>query len=185
MANSHYHELALHAHGPIDFRFCPRCGGGLALRRIKANEPDRLVCGQCSFVFYQDPKVVAATIFTLNGAVVLLRRAVEPALGRWVFPGGYVDRGESVADAAIRETKEESNVDVRLNALLNVYSYPGSPNVVVVYAAEVVGGQLRACDESDEARAFPAAHIPWEELAFKSTREALQAYVKLYLDAQT
>jgi ADP-ribose pyrophosphatase YjhB (NUDIX family) len=136
-------------------------------------------------VFYQDPKVVAATIFTLNGAVVLLRRAVEPALGRWVFPGGYVDRGESVADAAIRETKEESNMDVRLNALLNVYSYSGSPNVVVVYAAEAVGGELRACDESDEARAFAAAHIPWEELAFKSTREALQAYVKLYLDGQT
>lgn len=138
------------------------------------------MCERCSYIFYQDPKVVAATIFTIDDALVLLRRAVEPALGRWVFPGGYVDRGESVADAAIRETKEESNLDVRLRALLNVYSYTGSPNVVVVYAAEVIGGQLRACDESDEARTFTPAQIPWEELAFKSTGDALRDYLQLY-----
>ncbi len=155
----------------------------LASRRIKANEPERLVCGRCSYVFYQDPKVVAATIFTMDGSVVLLRRAVEPALGLWVFPGGYVDRGESVAEAAIRETKEESNLDVRLRSLLNVYSYPGSPNVVVVYAAEVVGGELQACDESAEAKTFAPAKIPWEELAFTSTREALQEYVQRHLSA--
>jgi 8-oxo-dGTP diphosphatase len=177
------HERIPHAHGWVEFRFCPRCGGVLGSLRIKANEPERLVCGSCAFVFYQDPKVVAATIFTLDGSVVLLRRAVEPALGLWVFPGGYVDRGESVADAAIRETKEESNLDVRLRSLLNVYSYPGSPNVVVVYAAEVIGGELRACDESAEAKTFAPANIPWEKLAFTSTREALREYLQRYLGA--
>jgi 8-oxo-dGTP diphosphatase len=184
MAASNHHEHGPHGHGPIEFRFCPRCGGNLSRRRIKMNEPERLVCEQCSYVFYQDPKVVAATIFTLQGSVVLLRRAVEPALGRWVFPGGYVDRGESVADAAIRETKEESNLDVRLCSLLNIYSYPGSPNVVVVYAAEVVGGELQACDESDDARIFAPAQIPWHDLAFKSTEEALKEYLRLYLNAK-
>jgi ADP-ribose pyrophosphatase YjhB (NUDIX family) len=99
----------------------------------------------------------------------------------WVFPGGYVDRGESVADAAIRETKEESNVDVRLLSLLNLYSYPGATSVVVVYAAEIVGGELKACDESTEARTFPFSEIPWDELAFRSTQEALRDYIQLYL----
>ena len=83
--------------------------------------------------------MVAGTIFTLDGGIVLLKRDVEPAMGKWVFPGGYVDRGESVQEAAIRETKEESHMDVKLGPLLNVYSYPRSPNIIVVYAAQVVG----------------------------------------------
>lgn len=91
-----------------------------------------------------------------------------------------MDRGESVRDAAIREAKEESALDVRLCSLLGVYSYPRSPNVIVVYAAEVVGGELKAGDESVEAKAFDVSDIPWEKLAFTSTRDAVEDYLKLY-----
>ena len=173
-----------HAHGHVEFRFCPRCGGDLDRRVVKANEPKRLVCQKCAFIFYQDPKVVAGTVFTLNGGIVLLKRGVEPALGKWVFPGGYVDRGESVPDAAVRETKEESQVEVRLGPLLNVYSYPRSPNVIVVYTAEAVRGVLGAGDESVEAGTFSPSEIPWDDLAFDSTRDALRDYIKLYLSAK-
>jgi NADH pyrophosphatase NudC (nudix superfamily) len=110
MKSSHGHD-----HGPVEYRFCPRCGGGLESRKLKDHEPKRLVCRQCSFIFYLDPKVVAGTLFTIEKRVVLLRRGVEPGLGKWVFPGGYVDRGESVQEAAIRETQEESHVGVRLH----------------------------------------------------------------------
>jgi ADP-ribose pyrophosphatase YjhB (NUDIX family) len=170
-----------HAHGHVEYRFCPRCGGGLEKRIVKSTEPKRLVCQACSFIFYQDPKVVANTVFTLDGRIVLLRRGVEPAMGKWVFPGGYVDRGESVQDAAIRESKEESQLDVRLGPILNVYSYPRSPNVIVVYTAEIVSGVLGAGDESLEARTFAPSEIPWDELAFDSTRDALKDYIRLYL----
>ena len=173
------HNHAHHAHGHVEFRYCPRCGGGLDKRIMKANEPKRLVCQVCSFIFYQDPKVVAGTIFTLEGGIVLLKRGVEPALGKWVFPGGYVDRGEAVPDAAIRETKEESNLDVALGPLLNLYSYPRSPNVIVVYRAEVIGGSLAAADESVEAQIFNPSEIPWEELAFDSTKDAIQDFLRL------
>jgi len=125
--------------------------------------------------------VVAGTIFALDGGIVLLKRGVEPAMGKWVFPGGYVDRGESVQEAAIRETREESQMDVTLGPLLNVYSYPRSPNVIVVYAAQAVGGELAAGDESVEAKVFAPTEIPWEDLAFDSTRDALKDYIKLYL----
>ncbi len=91
-----------------------------------------------------------------------------------------MDRGESVGDAAIREAKEESLLDVGLCALLGVYSYPRSPNIIVVFAAEVVGGELGAGDESLEAKAFSVSDIPWDGLAFTSTREALIDYIKLY-----
>lgn len=177
MTSAHHH----HTHEPIEYRFCPRCGGDLERRIVKPTEPKRLVCLNCSFIFYQDPKVVAGTIFTLDGRIVLLKRGVEPAMGKWVFPGGYVDRGESVHEAAIRETKEESQMDVKLGPLLNVYSYPRSPNIIVVYAAEAVGGELAAGDESVEARVFAPAEIPWNDLAFDSTRDALKDYIKLYL----
>jgi 8-oxo-dGTP diphosphatase len=173
----HHHH---HGHGHIEFRYCPRCGGGLERRAVKPKEPERLVCQACSFIFYQDPKVVAGTVFTLEGGIVLLKRGVEPALGKWVFPGGYVDRGESVQEAAIRETKEESNLDVKLGSLLNVYSYPRSP-VIVVYTAQVIEGTLAAADESTDAATFRPAEIPWNDLAFESTKDALNDYVRLYL----
>ena len=178
MASDHAEH---HAHGHIEFRFCPRCGGALDKKIVKENEPRRLVCRACSFIFYQDPKVVAGTVFTIDGGIVLLKRGVEPALGKWVFPGGYVDRGESVRDAAVRETKEESCLDVKLGALLNVYSYPRSPNVIIVYTAEVIGGELAAADESLAAQIFAPSEIPWGDLAFDSTKDALEDYVKFYL----
>ena len=181
MADHHRDHHAGHAHGHIEYRYCPKCGGGLDKRVVKASEPKRLVCQACSFIFYQDPKVVAGTLFTLNGGIVLLKRGVEPALGKWVFPGGYVDRGESVQDAAVRETKEESQLDVKLGPLLNVYSYPRSPNVIVVYTAAVVGGTLTAADESTDAAVFAAHEVPWHELAFDSTKDALNDCIRAYL----
>ena len=173
-----------HDHGHVEYRFCPRCGGVLESRQIKANDPKRLVCQKCSFVFYLDPRVVAGTLFTIDNRVVLLRRGIEPGMGKWVFPGGYVDRGEGVRDAAIREAKEESDLDVRLCSLLGVYSYSRSPHVIVVYAAEVVGGGLKAGDESVEAKTFSVSDIPWDGLAFTSTRDALNDYIKLYCRAE-
>jgi ADP-ribose pyrophosphatase YjhB (NUDIX family) len=172
-----------HAHGHVEYRFCPRCGGSLDQRIVKVTEPKRLVCVNCAFIFYQDPKVVAGTIFTYDGGIALLRRGVAPALGKWVFPGGYVDRGESVRDAAIRETREESQVEVELGPLLNVYSYPRAPTVIVVYTAQVISGAFAAGDESLEARTFRPNEIPWGEIAFDSTRDALKDYINLYLNS--
>ncbi|HUG55302.1 MAG TPA: NUDIX hydrolase [Vicinamibacteria bacterium] len=163
-----------------DYRFCPRCGHGLASRVIKRGEPARLVCDGCTFVFYLDPKVAGCTICMVDGGIVLLRRTIEPSSGKWVFPGGFVDRGEPVSAAAVRETMEESNLRVSLTGILDVYSFPGSEVIVVVYAAEVVAGELCAGDECDEARAFPPEAIPWGELAFESTRAALRDYVRRY-----
>ena len=81
----------------------------------------------------------------------------------------------------IRETKEESELDVKLGPLLNVYSYPRSPSVIVVYTAEVIGGELTAADESTDARIFAPKELPWQELAFDSTRDALKDYIEKYL----
>ena len=94
-----------------------------------------------------------------------------------MFPGGYVDRGEPLPAAAVREAREESGLDVRLDGLVNVYSYPGRAPVIVVYAATAVGGTLSGDDECLEAAEFDRAALPWPELAFPSTRDALRDYL--------
>ena len=169
----------------LEFRFCPKCGARLVVRRLKDHEPERMVCGQCDFVFFQNPKLAAGTVFEHEGGIVLLRRAIEPGYGKWVFPGGFVDRGETVPDAAKRETLEEANVSVRLRGLIDVYSYPGAPVVVIVYAAEITGGELEAADESLEAHAFAPDRIPWDDLAFPSTRDAVTAYLNRFKGGTT
>ena len=162
----------------MDYRFCPACGGALEKRSLKASEPDRLVCGACGFIFYLDPKVAVGTIITDDrNHIVLVRRAIEPGYGKWVFPGGFVDRGEEVKTAAIREAREEAGLEIRLGRLIDVYSYPGNAPVIIVYAATVVGGCLGCDDEGLEARFFAPEDIPWEELAFRSTHEALRAFL--------
>jgi 8-oxo-dGTP diphosphatase len=165
-------------HHDQQYRFCPVCGGELESRVLKATEPMRLVCGTCGFVFYLDPKLAVGTIITDDGGrVVLVRRAIEPGYGKWVFPGGYVDRGEEVQLAAVREAREECGLDVRIERLLNIYSYPGRAPVIVVYTARMTGGALACDDEGLEAKFFDPAAIPWDELAFRSTREALGEFL--------
>jgi 8-oxo-dGTP diphosphatase len=170
-----YENYKVHAHHEPAFRFCPVCGGPLEVRLLKAGEPERLVCGRCGFVFYLDPKVAVGTIVRNEvGDVVLVRRAIEPGYGKWVFPGGYVDRGEEVLVAAIREAREETGLHIRIDHLINVYSYPGRAPVIIVYAATMTGGCLECDDEGLEARFFAPDAIPWHELAFRSTHEALR-----------
>ncbi len=169
----------LHPHDDSHaYQFCPRCGGPLERRVLKSPEPERPVCTRCGFVFYLDPKIAVGTIIRVDDdRIALVRRAIDPGYGKWVFPGGYVDRGEEIRVAAIREAKEESGLDVRIDRLLNIYSYPGRAPIIVVFAATAVGGELCAADECLEATAFNAPDIPWDELAFRSTREALHEYL--------
>lgn len=163
----------------MDYRFCPKCGGPLEKRNVRPVDPERLVCSACDFVFYLDPKVAVGTIIrTPDSELVLVRRAIEPGYGLWVFPGGYVDRGEELGAAAIREAREESGLDVALEALVNVYSYAGTAPIIVVYSATVLGGTLCADDECLDARLFRPDEIPWDALAFRSTGEALRDYLR-------
>lgn len=170
--------MTLHAHD-APYRFCPLCGGRLAPRVVKPGEPARPACGGCGHIVYLDPKVaVGAVIRNAGGEIALVRRAIEPGYGKWVFPGGYVDRGEEPRAAAVREAREEANLRIRIDGLLGLYSYPGATTLIIVYTAAVSGGALRAEDESLEAAWFGAGNIPWPALAFRSTGDALRDYFR-------
>ena len=122
-------------------------------------------CVECDRTIYSDPKVAVAAIVPLDGGIVLLKRAIEPQIGMWSFPSGYVDRGEKLERALEREVLEECGLVVSTRWLVGVYSEVGEAVVLVVYHAEVVEGELIAGDETSEARVFDADAMP--ELAFE------------------
>lgn len=136
-----------------------------------------MVCENCGFVFYLGPKLAAGIIFEVEGGILLIRRGIEPGYGMWTFPGGYVDRGEPVEEGARREVLEETGVRVEVEGMVGLFSYPDSIVAIAVYTAVVVEGVPEPLDEVLEVRAFTPREIPWEKLAFPSTRDALRRYV--------
>ena len=160
-----------HHHGPPRVRFCSGCAAPLERRSVEGKMLP--VCPRCGQVVYADPKVAAGTIIEDAGRVLLLRRAISPARGLWTFPGGYVDRGEPVPEAAAREAREEAGVTVVVRDLLGVYSARDVAVVLIVYRARIAGGTAQAGPEALEVRWVAPESIPWEELAFPSTAAAL------------
>jgi ADP-ribose pyrophosphatase YjhB (NUDIX family) len=155
-----------------DVRFCPRCGAD-----AEVSFPRSMSCAACGYGAFYNPKPVACAIpADPGGRVVLIRRAYEPGRGRWTMPGGFVDLGESVEQAAVRECAEELNAEVELDGLIGVYSRPGDRIVAIVYAARTLGDPT-ATDEALEVRAFAPMEIPWAQLAFWSDERALREYL--------
>ena len=146
-------------------------------RETKAGERERLVCSGCSFVFYQGPKLVAGSLFELDGGIVLIQRAIEPGYGRWTFPGGFVERGERAETAAEREALEEAGLEIEAGEIVGLYSYEDHIPVIAVFSGQVTGGEPTPLDETMAVRAFPRDGLPWSALAFPSTEHALKDYL--------
>lgn len=149
---------------------CPRCGAVLAPGA--GRQPPR--CLRCGHIAYTDPKIAAGVLVGRGGRLLLVRRNHEPALGRWSFPSGYVDAGEIIEDAAAREVREETGLEVRLTRLLGVYSSAGEQVVFIAYAGEAPDGEARAGEEASEVRWFEPAEIP--ELAFPHDPAIVEAW---------
>ncbi len=162
---------------PSTIRFCPLCGSDLVRVPVPPDQKEEAVCSTCGFVFYLNPKVVAGTIPAEDGRILLVRRNINPSKGKWTFPGGFVDWGETVVGAALRETLEETGLRVDVDGLVGVYSYPDAPVVIVVYRARVAGGALQLNHEIQEFAWLSPGEIPWDDLAFPSTRQALSDFL--------
>lgn len=161
-----------------EYRFCLRCGGALETRTFKEDRPERLVCGACGFIFYLGPKLVSGAIFELDGKIVLIQRDIEPGYGKWTFPGGFVECGERAETAAEREALEESGLEIEVGDIIGLYTYEGKVPAIAVFAGEVTGGEPTPLDETMDVKSFPRDGLPWSEMAFPSTEQALKDYLR-------
>jgi 8-oxo-dGTP diphosphatase len=156
-------------------RFCPRCALPATI-----DYPRSITCPHCGYGAYYNPKPVAAAIpVTPADQLILLRRAFEPGKGLWTFPGGFVDLGETVQQAAHRETREELDIAIELGPLVGVYSRAEERTVLIVYSA-TAADEPRTTEEAIEVEAFDRDELPWDELAFWSTRNALRDFLAAY-----
>jgi ADP-ribose pyrophosphatase YjhB (NUDIX family) len=134
---------------------------------------ERLVCDDCGFVLYSNPKVMVGSVATWQGRILLCRRDIEPRTGYWTLPAGYLENGETTADGARREAREEACADLELDHVLAVYSIPRISQVQVIYAARLASPDVAAGEETTEVGFFAWDEIPWDDLAFPSVRWAL------------
>jgi len=163
--------------GPM-VRFCSRCGTELRFGAVEGEDRDRHACPSCGFVFYVNPRLVVTTLpIDESGQVMLIRRGIEPGYGLWAQPGGFLEIDETVRDAAIRETLEETGLEVEPEAILGLYSRVPAAIVVVAFVARITGGLPITTRESLETRPFGAHEIPWEQVAFETSLRALRDWV--------
>jgi ADP-ribose pyrophosphatase YjhB (NUDIX family) len=156
-------------------RFCAGCGRAVELELPDGGFP-RFVCAE-GHITWRNPRVVVGTLPVERGRVYLARRAIEPASGRWTYPGGFLEVGEAAQEGARRETEEETELRVEVGRLVGVYSRPHAAVVTVVYEATVVGGRPEPAAETTEVRDFGPDDIPWDELAFSTVESALRDWI--------
>jgi ADP-ribose pyrophosphatase YjhB (NUDIX family) len=166
--------------GGEDLRYCGRCGAPLVVRLIETEDRPRLMCDR-GHIHYINPVLVVGVIPERRGRILLLRRAIEPRRGTWTFPGGFMEIDETVEECAAREAFEETGMRVRVLDLVGVYSKPGphGPAIVsIVFHGDVGPGTPNPGREALETRWFLPDEIPWDELAYDTTRWALSAWTE-------
>lgn len=159
-----------------DYRYCPKCSAELVEKKIEHKK--RKVCPVCGFVLYRNPAPASAVILTQNNKILLVKRKYNPFKGDWSLPAGFIEYDESPESCAIREAKEETNLNVKLTRLFDVYSGSDDPRtnaILVVYLAEVTGGTLKPGDDASEAKYFAEGKIP-KNIAFAAHRRVISDF---------
>lgn len=160
-------------------KFCRACGTRLVFRIPDDGDTrERGVCPACGAIHYINPLIVVGTVPCLGERVLLCKRAIEPRLGKWTLPAGFMEMGETMAEGAARETAEEAGVSIEMGAFFSAISVPRVGQVHFFYLARIVEEPTRDAfgSETLEVRLFQEADVPWDEIAFPTVRRTLEDY---------
>ncbi|MDP6134916.1 MAG: NUDIX hydrolase [Arenicellales bacterium] len=156
--------------------FCSHCGKSVSLKIPEDDNRPRHVCDNCGNIHYQNPKIVAGCIPEWQGKILLCRRAIEPRYGLWTIPAGYMENGETLEQAACRETEEEACARVDLDGLYAVYNIPHVSQVYTIFRGQLADGAFAPGAESLETELFEENQIPWGEIAFPVVDRTLKRF---------
>lgn len=157
--------------------FCSACGATVSLRIPQGDSLPRHVCDTCGEIHYSNPKMVVGAVAEFDGRILLCRRAIEPRYGRWTLPAGFMENRETTADAAARETLEEACARIEVIDAFSMVSIPHISQVHLFYRARLPEPEFGPGEESLEVALFDEKDIPWDALAFRSVRLALEHYL--------
>ena len=157
----------------FSYLFCPKCAGKLIIQFVEGR--DRQVCSECRFIFYRNPVPAVGVILQKGHQVLLVKRKFDPCAGDWGFPAGFMEWGETPEETALREIKEETNLDIIVTELFGLYTgsnYPGYKILLAIYRGKIVSGELTPGDDADDAQFFNLSKLP-DNIAFTTHRDAL------------
>jgi ADP-ribose pyrophosphatase YjhB (NUDIX family) len=157
-------------------KFCNNCGAVVSPRIPPGDTHVRHVCDACGTIHYQNPKIVAGCLPLWEDKVLLCRRAIEPRYGLWTLPAGFMEKGETTLEAAMRETLEEARAKVEIDGLCTLFNLPHVDQVYVLYRGRLLDLDYAPGHETLEARLFGEAEIPWQQLAFRVIHETLKLF---------
>ena len=159
-------------------KFCGNCGAAVSLRIPEGDHLPRYVCEACGTIHYRNPRLVVGCVPEHAGRILLCRRAIEPRRGYWTVPAGFMENGETLQEAAARETREEALAEVEIESLLSVVHVLHAEQVHVFFRAALPEARFGAGVESLEVELFAPEAIPWNDIAFPSTDFTLRRYLE-------
>jgi ADP-ribose pyrophosphatase YjhB (NUDIX family) len=157
--------------------FCCHCGEKTAITTPGGDHRSRRTCPACGAIHYENPRIVVGCVPEHEGRILICRRAIEPRRGYWTVPAGFMENGETLEAGAARECHEEALATVAIGSLLALVNIPEAEQVHVFFRAQLTTSAFGAGEESLEARLVDAADIPWADIAFPSTRFALERFL--------
>jgi ADP-ribose pyrophosphatase YjhB (NUDIX family) len=159
-------------------KFCSNCGAPVVRRVPEGDHLPRYVCDSCGTIHYHNPRLVVGCVPELDGHILLCRRAIEPRRGYWTVPAGFMENGETLQEAAARETREEALATVEIGSPLSVVHVLHAEQVHVFFRARLPAAEFGAGAESLEVALFAPDAIPWADIAFPSTDYTLHRYLE-------
>ena len=158
--------------------FCNQCGSAVSHRVPTGDNRPRYICDDCDHIHYQNPRIIAGCLPIHGSQVLLCKRAIEPRKGWWTLPAGFLENGETTAQGALRETREEANANAEIIEIYTMFSLPHINQVHLFYLADLLDENFGPTSESMEVKLFSKDEILWNELAFPTVERTLKYYIE-------